>query len=63
MLKPATEMIDYAKAQVAKPHRETLEKTQKQLLWFVIALFAAFVCWGVVQGAKSRKRKPKAALW
>lgn len=63
MSKPAIEMIDYVKAQVAQPQIETSEKTQKQLLWLVIALVAAVVCWGVIKGEKSRKRKPKAALW
>lgn len=66
MSKPATEMINYVKAQVANPElkpRETFKKTQKQLLWLVIALFATVVCWGVMKEMKSRKRKHKAALW
>lgn len=63
MLKPATEIMDYVKTQVTKPQAEKLENSQKQILWFLFALFTAVLCWGLLKQTQSRKRKPKAALW
>lgn len=63
MLTPATKMIDYVKAQVANSQSKKFRNPQKKLLWILLALFTALLCWGLLKNTKSRKRKPKAALW